>query len=312
MNQLEKAIQLIKLFKRKPIVDSNDVAKELKMSVRSAQRCLTEVSCCLPIEAKQSIDHKNKIEYSLMNHFKFDESLLMDSSDISIISAIFDATSACIQTGNEFPKVLDRIKEKIIQANTATKDIVMLKGNSIDYKLVEQTQKQILRYIKERRVISFDYERKNKKYIVKPYKILIYDGLWYLYAEHDCEYKKFRMEFIKNIKAAQGKSFELPSDLELKLKDAMNIWFDDEHVDIVTIEVGKALSDTFKAKSILRKQKIVKESSDGRLTIDFKANNEHDFFTQVSKWLQCLKVIGPLKYKKYLNNELEEIIKNNR
>ncbi|RLA78501.1 MAG: hypothetical protein DRG78_14960 [Epsilonproteobacteria bacterium] len=85
--------------------------------------------------------------------------------------------------------------------------------------------------IKEQKMVTFGYKKwyapeKIKRYEdVKPYKIIIFDGFWYLLTQYKQHYIKFYLKEIQNLKIVD-KRFVHDKLLLDRMDKALNIWFD--------------------------------------------------------------------------------------
>lgn len=306
MEQLGKALGLIKLLNEKGKIDSSIVAEEFGVSIRTAQRYLVEATRILPIQADEI--GKNKLEYSLMEHYSFKESL-MDKTELNILAGLIDYAKSIL--GNKQYSYLEVIKKKLFYANNSCPPFHFIDDNSIDFKKIAKTNEKLNEYINKKYIIEFKYKNIKKTYKVEPYKILYWSGYWYLLAKHDNIIKKFLLDYIKNIKQTKYCYLELPFDLINQLNDSTNIWFNSDKKEIVTVEISKVVASYFKRKIILSKQKIIKENKKGDITIEFEVANERDLFHQIIVWLPHFKIIKPTKYSSFLTKELKKALSKN-
>lgn len=303
MEQLGKALGLIKLLNEKGRVDSSDIAKEFNVSVRTAQRYLQEATRILPIQSEEV--GKNKFVYSLMESYSFKQSL-MNNTEMSIMSALIDHAKTVLGRGKS--EFLDILKKKLFYANTHCQTYHILEKQAIDFKKISKVNEKLNDYITKKLIIDIYYERSKKIYRVEPYKILYWDGFWYLVAKHDEIIKKFLLDFIGNIKPTKQCYDEVPSDLNKTIEKANNIWFEGNKKEKVTVEIKSEIANYFKRKQILTGQKIIKEKKNGDLVIEFEVSNEQDMFHQIIVWLPNFRITDPLKYKTFVSKKLEGAI----
>ncbi len=301
MEQLGKALGLIKLLNEKGKVNSLDVAKEFNVSVRTAQRYLLEATRILPIQTEET--GKNKLEYSLMESYSFKESL-MNTSEISILSALIDYAKGVL--GKNKGDFLDVVKKKLFYANTHCQTHQILEKQAIDFKKITKINEKLNEYIISKTIIDVYYERYKKTYRLEPYKILYWEGFWYLIANHDNVIKKFLLDYMGDIKPTKKTFNEIPSGLTKIINDANNIWFEGGKRDKVTVELNADIAPYFKRKLILTGQKIVKEKKDGNIIVEFDVYNEKDLFHQLIVWLPNFRIIEPRAYLSYIKKEMKQ------
>lgn len=307
MEQLGKALGLIKLLNEKGKVDSAVVAREFGVSIRTAQRYLVEASRVLPIQSEEV--GKNKFEYSLMEHYSFKDSL-MNTAELSILSGLIDYAKSVL--GKSKSDYLDIIKKKLFHANTHCQSYHIIDEQSIDFKKIAKTNERLNEYISEKKIIEFKYERTKKTYKVEPYRILYWNGYWYLLAKHQEIVKKFLLDFIVNIKPTKSNYDEVPANVIKNINEASNIWFANEKKDKVTVEIDSEIASYFKRKQILCNQKILKEKKNGDIVIEFEVSNERDLFHQIIIWLPHFVIVEPKRYKLHINGVLESSRLKNR
>jgi predicted DNA-binding transcriptional regulator YafY len=303
MEQLGKALGLIKLLNEKGNVDSSDVAKEFNVSIRTAQRYLQEATRVLPIQSEEV--GKNKFVYSLMESYSFKQSL-MNTTEMSIMSALIDHAKTVL--GKNKSEFLDVLKKKLFYANTHCQTYHILEKQAIDFKKISKVNEKLNDYITKKNIIEIYYERSKKTYKVEPYKILYWDGFWYLVAKHDDLIKKFLLDFIGNIKPTKQCYEDVPANLDKTINNASNIWFEGEgKKDKVTVEIKSEVANYFKRKQILSGQNIIKEKKNGDLVIEFEVSNEQDMFQQIIVWLPNFRVLKPDAYAKFILQEIRKI-----
>ncbi len=300
MEQLGKALGLVKLLNEKGRVDSSDIAKEFNVSIRTAQRYLQEATRVLPIQSEEV--GKNKFVYSLMETYSFKQSL-MNNTEMSIMSALIDHAKTVLGSGKS--EFLDILKKKLFYANTHCQTYHIMEKQAIDFKKISKINEKLNDCITKKLVIDIYYERSKKTYRVEPYKILYWDGFWYLVAKHDGIIKKFLLDFIGNIKPTKQCYDEVPSDLNKTIEKANNIWFEGNKKEKVTVEIKSEIANYFKRKQILTGQKIIKEKKNGDLVIEFEVSNEQDMFHQIIVWLPNFRVLGPNSLINFLNVQVK-------
>jgi len=305
MEQLGKALGLIKLLNEKQKIDSSIVAEEFGVSVRTAQRYLVEASRLLPIQSEEV--GKNKFEYSLMEHYSFKDSL-MSGTELSIVSGLIDYAKGVL--GKSKADFLDIIKKKMFYANTHSQSYNVMGSYPIDFKKISKANEKLIQHITDKKIIEIYYERSKKTYKVEPYKILYWNGYWYLLAKHEKTIKKFLLDYIGKITPTKCSFDEVPNDINKHINEANNIWFDDGKKATVTVEIEAEVADYFKRKQILCNQKITKEKKDGNLIIEFEVANERDLFQQIIIWLPHFKIIEPEIYATFIRNEINKAMKN--
>jgi len=297
MNKLYTALSLIKLLNERKKIDSKIVAEELEVSIRTAQRYLLDLSIIPGV-----IHNEKDNTYSLLDSYSF-EGTFLSQSELSYVGALFDFLKKDVK--QDSAKYLDKLKSKIFHLNGITFTYDFVKEDAIEFEKISPVLTKLESTIKTQSEISFVYERYNKNYTVKPYRLILSDGFWYLLAEDtDKVLKKFLVDMISYIKET-GNIFDIRSDVDDLIKQANTIWFTEGGKDEINIRVDKSVADYFRRKPCLTNQKIISDDEDG-MNITFDVHNDMDFLMQILRWSSSIKMVSPLKYKKILKNYLLE------
>jgi len=303
MNKLYTALSLIKLLNENKKIDSKKVSDELGVSIRTAQRYLLDLSIIPGV-----IHNEKDNSYSLIDSYSF-EGTFLSQSELSYVGALFDFLKRDVN--NDSAKYLDKLKSKIFHLNGITFSYDFVKEDIIGFDNISTVLNDLEIAVKEQNEITFFYERYNRNYTVKPYRIILSDGFWYLLADHEDSLKKFLVDQISEINTT-GNVFNHRDDIDEIVKDANNIWFNEHDKDEITIEIDNSVADYFERKSCLTNQKIIGENEDS-IKVTFEVYNEMDFLLQVLRWAPFIKIKSPEYYKqtlkKYLQDSLEKIEK---
>ena len=149
------------------------------------------------------------------------------------------------------------------------------------------------------------------KSIVEPYKVVSFDGFWYLLAK-DMEDKKIKTYLISNISEfrATTKKYNISNtDIAEVLQNVHTAWFEDGNSFEVKIKVKPQIAGYFKLKKHLPSQEIIKENSDSSLIVNFKVSSDEDIDNLIKAWLPHIEVIKPERFRKRLILELEDYVK---
>jgi len=138
---------------------------------------------------------------------------------------------------------------------------------------------------------------------VKPYKIIIFDGFWYLLTQYKNHYIKFYLKEIRDIKILD-KTFEQDEKVLDRMEKALDIWFDPK-VDPfdVTLLLDSNAIVYFERKPI--KGQYLKKNSDSTAELTVSITNKEEIFSVLKKWLPQVRVIEPY----ILQEEFEEMMK---
>jgi len=163
--------------------------------------------------------------------------------------------------------------------------------------------------IDKQKMLTFSYKRwykpdKLKTYIeVKPYKIIIFDGFWYLLTKYKDNYIKFYLKEIRDLQILD-KTFVQEEKVLDRMNKALDIWFDPkaEPFDVTLLLDSDAIV-YFERKPI--KGQYLRNNSDGTAELTMSITHKRELFSILRKWLPQIKVIEPHK----LQVEFEKMLK---
>jgi len=142
---------------------------------------------------------------------------------------------------------------------------------------------------------------------VKPYKIIIFDGFFYLLTKYKDHYIKFYLKEIRDLQILD-KTFVQEEKVIDRMNKALDIWFDPkaEPFDVTLILDSDAIV-YFERKPI--KGQYLKKNSDGTAELTVSITHKREIFTVLKKWLPQIKVIEPhalqVEFEKILREYLE-------
>jgi len=162
--------------------------------------------------------------------------------------------------------------------------------------------------ISKQKTIAFSYKRWHKPdeiktyENVKPYKIIIFDGFWYLLTQYKDYYIKFYLKEIRELKILD-KTFDKDEKVLDRMDKALDIWFDPtvEPFDVTLLLDSDAIV-YFERKPI--KGQYLKKNSDGTAELTVSITSKKEIFAILKKWLPQIRIIEPFE----LQEEFEEIL----
>lgn len=157
--------------------------------------------------------------------------------------------------------------------------------------------------------ISFDYKEKSRT--VNPYKLINYDGIWYLLADEDGKLKTFTFSKIEKFKWEDDtKIFTPKKDFVNQIAQNDINWFTTDELIEVTLQIDNVAKEYFKRKESLPNQKII-EKNETHFIISTKVSYDDEILKLVKYWIPYIKIIEPEYLKEKLDIVLKEYIKNN-
>jgi len=138
---------------------------------------------------------------------------------------------------------------------------------------------------------------------VKPYKIIIFDGFWYLLTQYKDHFIKFYLKEIRDLQILE-QTFVQNEKVFDRMEKALNIWFDPkaEPFDVTLLLDSDAIV-YFERKPI--KGQYLKNNSDDTAELTVSITNKEEIFTVLKKWLPQIRVVEPFE----LQEEFEEMMK---
>ena len=191
-------------------------------------------------------------------------------------------------------------KLKSIFKDLETKNIVYSKFNVekiIDIEIYDI----LINAIENKQEIRFLYKRYNKKYKLKPLKVVNFEGYWYLVGI-DKGYLRFHLNEIDEIEFLG--EYELNEDIDLK--NAINIWFiPNNEAFSVEFLANANVVDYIKRLPLNPTQIEINKYEDGSVLFQVEITHKEEIKRFIKSFLPDIKIISP----KWLKEELEEEIK---
>jgi predicted DNA-binding transcriptional regulator YafY len=153
-------------------------------------------------------------------------------------------------------------------------------------------------------------DKESKEYTnVQPIKVIVYEGFWYLLAQHDKYTKKFYLKAVHNCDITDS-TFKHNSKIIDRLENSINVWFSTtaEPYEVI-IWVDPEVVTYFERKPIVKNQKLYKKS-DGSAEMVLKITSEEEIYPILKFWMPTLRVIEPVwiqeKFTEMLTQYLSE------
>jgi len=270
------------------ILSMKELSTEFNINLRTIQRDINERLTKFPIKKDGDKFMLNWIENNDLN-----------ADDIAILEIIQEISK---NQGAEFYKKANKLfnKLKTTQNPFYTKINIEDISDKLNYTILIENAIKHKNFIKITYNINTSYE-----IILKPLKILNFEGFWYLLALDNKKMKKYLLRKIENVEVLD-KSFELSQEIEKSLDNAINVWFDIENEPFeVELFIEKNIANYFKVKPISKSQIIRKTYEDGSMDISVWITHYMEIFRIIKYWIPEMKVISP----KWLDTKIKEDIK---
>ncbi|MGP2865470.1 helix-turn-helix transcriptional regulator [Serratia nevei] len=164
---------------------------------------------------------------------------------------------------------------------------------------------RLQRAIDEQRIVTFRYRRKEtlRHYTVEPYKLINYNGIWYLAARHAEKIKNFTLSKIITLECT-FEHFSVDEKLHQSIKQEESVWASEEKFEVV-LKVSAEVAEYFERRPLLNQQTTEKIMADGGLIVSTQISHKNEIIPVVRYWIPHLKIIAPQN----LHNELVQEIK---
>ena len=167
--------------------------------------------------------------------------------------------------------------------------------------------------IANQQMVTFRYKRWHKPDKVKtyenvhPYKIVIFDGFWYLLSKYKDYYIKFYLKEIRYLHILD-KTFEKEEKVIERMEKALNIYFEPlaEPFEVTLLLESDAIV-YFERKPV--KGQYLKINSDHTAELTISVTHKEEVFAIVKKWLPKIKIIEPIQLQEELEESLREYLK---
>jgi predicted DNA-binding transcriptional regulator YafY len=168
--------------------------------------------------------------------------------------------------------------------------------------------------IDQKREVTLSYtpygDKEPKEYAnVQPIKVIVYEGFWYLLAQHGKYTKKFYLKAVHSCDLTDTTFKHNPKIIE-SLENSINVWFSTsaEPYEVI-LWVDPEVVTYFERKPIVKNQKLYKKS-DGSAEMVLKITSEEEIYPILKFWMPTLRVIEPIwiqeKFTEMLKQYLSE------
>lgn len=257
---------------------SRDLADEFNVSTKTIQRDFNQRLIRFPVE-KYGTKWRMQPGYSLTRERTPKEMLVLE-----MLANIAEGIGT--EFGSKAKSLFSKLQndtQNPIYSKTVIEDI----SDRPDYfHTIEQS-------IALNRAVHFVYKGKFRQ--VRPYKIVSFDGYWYLYGEEMTE-NRLKTYYFKEIDYLESVAETFtPDDATYRiLERAINAWFepDKEPFEVSLIALPR-IAKYFHRRPLASTQRIVRTYKDGSMEISVLATSEREIMQEVKKWIPDLLIVFP-------------------
>ena len=268
------------------------LAEEFNVSSKTIQRDFNERLTGFPI-------YQDGRKWKMQDDFKIEKiNSLQEQLVLDIIEKITEGIGGSLASTSH--KLISRLKNEDFNP-------IYTKLNIEDISDKLEEIKNLELAIKNKNVIHCTYNNevdKPQKEVLKPLKIVNYEGFWYLVALNQNEYvRKLYLKQISTIKITD-KKFTSNTKLEDMLENSINIWFQSDREPFeVKLYADEVAAKYFKRRP-LPTQKIESINQDGSIEFNVTITYEMEITPIIKYWLPHLKVLEPLWVQEMIDEDL--------
>ena len=162
--------------------------------------------------------------------------------------------------------------------------------------------------IREKAEITCTYN--GFEFLVKPLKLALFEGFWYLLlldSKKGNKFKKFHLKSIKDIKHS-GDKFELSSELDERIKAMNSAWANLEAPKTARLLLAPEVAKYFERKPHA-KQRITGQDSDGSVEIEIEFTHIMEIKPLIYYYLPFIKVLEPKELANKIRDEVGSYFK---
>lgn len=276
---LYRLITIIGRLSDGEVLYKEELAKEFNVSSKTIQRDFNErLVSRFPI-------HKHLNGWKMMEGYHLEKSRAVE--DVLVVDILKTLSEGF---GDAFSKRSASLLNKLTDS---TPSAFYTRLAFEDVSLFSEYFNRLEHAIKESKLVQFVH--KNKYRLVKPYRIVTFDGYWYLLAEEviDGRIKTFHIARISDVNVCE-EWFEKDKTLGKKLDKAINAWFipDAEPFEVV-LHIHADIKRYILDHPLAPTQRIVEETDEGSLVIALEITHDKEIISTLQKWMPHITVLSP-------------------
>ncbi|MCT7576285.1 helix-turn-helix transcriptional regulator [Aliarcobacter butzleri] len=273
--------QILIKFNNGDRVTIEDLAEEFGVSKRTIERDFVRFSY-LPIIKENKEFYLEDLAIGKLN---FDD--IKNFAIFSGVKSLFPSL-----TKQFLAEILtDKINKAFLVSNSGFEDIE--KKQEIFYNLTSA--------ICDQKIINFFYNDKAR--VVKPYKLINTNGIWYLNATENEDIKTYTFSKIKSLKVTDEKFIQNINILKEIERNEIN--FLSSITKEVHLEIDNSAKEYFLRKKVLSNMKIIDQTNE-YFIVSTNVAFDDEILNIVKQWIPYIKIVFPLE----LQNKLQDTLKN--
>jgi predicted DNA-binding transcriptional regulator YafY len=160
-------------------------------------------------------------------------------------------------------------------------------------------------------IISFRY--KGVAYHVEPYRLVNFDGIWYLYGRdieetQDNDHKTWILEFIEDVEVFYSQKHNTSDEeIEEELENAHDALFVPNQKVEVTLDIASNICDIIKLKEHFPNQQIIQEMDSG-MRIKSTISTFEEIIPEIKSFIPHIRVISPKELKEKIEEDIKQYL----
>ena len=273
--------QILIKFNNGDRVTIEDLAEEFGVSKRTIERDFVRFSY-LPIIKENKEFYLEDLAIGKLN---FDD--IKNFAIFSGVKSLFPSLTK--QFLAEI--ITDKINKAFLVSNSGFEDIE--KKQEIFYNLTSA--------ICDQKIINFFYNDKAR--VVKPYKLINTNGIWYLNATENEDIKTYTFSKIKSLKVTDEKFIQNINILKEIERNEIN--FLSSITKEVHLQIDNSAKEYFLRKKVLSNMKIIDQTNE-YFIVSTNVAFDDEILNIVKQWIPYIRIVSPLE----LQNKLQDTLKN--
>lgn len=159
--------------------------------------------------------------------------------------------------------------------------------------------------IRDRRLCSFVYKQKRR--LVAPYRLVNWQGFWYLAGVEQETLKAFIVDSISELLKSETR-FDPDPAIIREIESEDGVWYNAEKQNVI-IEVAAEAAHYFDRRPIFPKQKLLKKWPDGCLHLQATIGPFEEILPLLRSWIPLIKIIHPADLTDLLKTNCKAFIR---
>jgi len=294
---LTRLLEILTRLSNSERLNVKELAKDFNVTVRTIQKDFNKRLYRFPILTDGKGNYWFDDGYSLKERNLNKEELL-----------VLMLSLEPLEPSEHLSKIGENILKKLLSSRKIDNPLYIKAEGFQDIDLDSLQVHRLRSAIEDLRVVVIKYSEKEVK--LQPYKIVSFDGIWYLYAR-EISSGRIKTWLLAHIKEVQltDELFSIDKQrIEEMLDRTHTAWFEDGGDFDVIVRVLPEIAHYFKLKDFLNSQEILEEREDGSIIVKFDVTSDEDVDNLIKSWLPHIEILEPERLRKKLINELTDYL----